>query len=57
MDRKEVREWIKLLVSILGLIVLSIGIWFGINEIQNINVNLQELTSEKVATRTCINFS
>lgn len=51
MDKKELKEWITIAIAFSGLIVLSIGTYYGITQLQDVNINLQNLTSDKVSTK------
>ncbi len=51
MDTEELRGWITIVIAIIGLIILAFGTYFGITELQNVNINLKDLTSEEISTK------
>ncbi len=53
MDKTERREWINTIVAIGGLVVSIIGLIFliyGATQLHDVNINLQNLTSDKLST-------
>lgn len=47
----SIQEWIKIVISFAVLVVMIIGLWLGLSQIQQININLDELKSSKISTQ------
>jgi len=52
MNKKEFREWVNTFVGVGGLIVLIIGFVFGISEINQINIKLDNIKAQSIETQS-----